>query len=218
MKTKHVLASLFAAALLLVGSSAMAQEAHNALRAGQANLSFGVPSGGNPYFTSSATPTSSAGGLGGLFSGLLGANAPGGALGYHYMFTDKVRGGLNLAFDLQDTDAATVWNLGLAPQVNYYFGNTKGTVAPFAFGQINFGIHDDGNDQTDEDPTLGIEGGMGVEWFPVPRFSISGRIGLNLGLLGVSTTATDAQGNTVSVDQNFGINLFTSSLAANIYF
>ncbi len=229
MKAKHVLASLFATAVLLFASSATAQQQQaprNALKAGESALSFQVPWGGNPYVSSDSSG-----------SGLLGGLASDSILGYHYMVTDNIRGGLNLGLNIVGTttevgdeaEDATAFGLTIAPQVNYYT-RTRGTVAPYFFGLINFSTFRDGLDETTgdvdeaaDDPelqfnpreqtTASIAAGLGVEWFPVTRFSISGQVGLNIGLLG----ATQVEEGAI-VEQNFGLNLFTSALAANIYF
>ncbi|QDG54296.1 hypothetical protein FIV42_27185 [Persicimonas caeni] len=231
MKAKHMLASLIAIAALLLGSSAMAQDApqapKNALKAGESALAFQFPFGGNPYVSSDSS------GLGGLL-GL----SNGGVLGYHYMLTDNIRGGLNLGLDVVgtttevagETQDATSFGLTLAPQINYYT-RTRGTVAPYFFGLINFSTFSDGIDETTgdideandnadrtfnprEQTTASLAAGIGAEWFPVTRVSFSGQVGLNVGLLGATQVA---DGGAV-VEPNFGLNLFTSSIAANIYF
>lgn len=232
MKAKHLLASLVAMLALLVGSSAMAQGApeapKNALKAGESALAFQFPFGGNPYVSSNSDS------LGGLLGGL----ASDSVLGYHYMLTDNIRGGLNVGLNVVgkttevggETQDATSFGLTLAPQINYYT-RTRGTVAPYFFGLINFGTFSDGIDETTgdideatDDPelnfnpreqtTASLAAGIGAEWFPVTRVSFSGQVGLNVGLLGATQIA---DGGAV-VEPNFGLNLFTSSIAANIYF
>lgn len=240
MKTRHLLASVLALFLVLSASTAMAQgnsqPPRNALRAGQSALSFGVPAGGNPYVSPAGTSGNS--GLSGL-GGLLLGSGSGTALGYHYMVTDRLRAGLNLGLTIQgtnttntqtnNTQSATAFGLDIAPQANYYWANNVGTVAPFLFGQVRLSTYSDGNDSTtgnvdnvdattsfnsQEQTTLSVQAGLGVEWFPVTRFSVSGQVGLNLGLLNPTTVNQSGQ----QVDNKFGFNLFTSSLAANIYF
>jgi hypothetical protein len=199
MKTKNLLVSLVALTVLLFASTAMAQGTaapNNALQAGQSALSFSVPSGGNP------NTTAGGGGLFGLLFGDAGDEISLGtpALGYHYMFTNNLRGGIDLGLAM-NMEGETAYNVLLAPRFNYYT-STVGTVAPYFFGGLRVGFSDDGNDLTDEETSIGAETGLGVEWFPVTRFSISGEVGLNLNL----------------ANPGFSFNLFTSGLAANIYF
>jgi hypothetical protein len=243
MNMNHVVGILFASALLVFSSSAMAQQAQaprNALRAGESALSFQVPFGGNPY-AEGAGPSSGSGALGGLLTGLAGDSV----LGYHYMMTDNIRGGLNLGFNLTSTtpksvdangdittgDGSTAFGLTIAPQLNYY-PSTRGTVSMFYFGQVLFSTFSDGSDTTtgdfeeavndtektftpSESSVLNLAGGVGVEWFPVTRFSISGQVGLNVNIL--SPDEAGAGGAAVT-ERGIGLNLFTSALAANIYF
>ncbi|MFP4597040.1 MAG: hypothetical protein ACOC9J_01655 [Persicimonas sp.] len=245
MKKLTLVGLMTAALVLMLSSSAMAQggeAANNALRSGQSALSFAVPSGGNPHVdreTASGEPAQ------GIF-GIFGAGA-GSVLGYHYMVTDQMRAGLNLGFTLStstvktptadgfDEEDATAFGLTLAPQVNYYTSN-RGTVAPYFFGQIDFSTFSDGSDSTSgnfdefvddddvtgfnpsEQSTLDLKAGMGVEWFPVTRFSISGQVGLNLALIGQDRPISEQNPENGVVERGLGVNLFTSSLAANIYF
>jgi hypothetical protein len=222
MKMRNLLALMIASALLVLSSTAMAQETtpqapRNALRAGESALAFQVPSGGNPFVP--------------------------GTLGYHYMLTDSIRGGLNLGLNLASTTvvpadpaadetSATQFGLNITPQLNYYT-STRGTVAPYFFGQLSLSTFSDGDDASsgdinevrdnddvtrfnaNEQTTLGAALGYGVEWFPVTRFSISGQVGLNLNIIG--RDQVDPGSGDVT-EQGLGFNLFTSSLAANIYF
>jgi hypothetical protein len=207
MSKKGLFGAMLATLMLLFAPTAMAQDgeaARNALRSGQSALSFATPSGGNPIVP--------------------------GTLGYHYMLADNMRLGVHLGLNMQATtvevgdeeESATALGLTLAPQLNYYT-STQGTVAPYFFGLLNLGIFSDGIDETtgdpdddenafnpQEQPTLNIAAGMGAEWFPVTRFSISGQVGLNIAALQQDQSETEKN--------DFGLNLFTSSLAANIYF
>lgn len=194
---------IIASFALLMSATAVAQDGDgdNALSAGQSALSFTAPFGGNPYVP--------------------------GALGYHYMMADNMRLGINLDASLSNRDVGgdeteTDWDVGIAPQLNYYT-NPESTVSPFFFGLANFGRSDVGGDG---DTRLNLAGGFGAEWFPVTRFSISGQVGLNLRLLGEEdrttiTTINIGDDNDLDFgdeDENFGFELFTSSLAATIYF
>lgn len=188
MKKSLLLLALFAMTTFAFSSSAFAQgvEApNNALKAGQHSLSFSVPGGGNPY--------------------------AGGAFGYWMMLTPNVNLGLNVGLGLNPTEGLNDdgeetthynWDLLLAPTLKYY-PVTRGSVAMFYFGQLNFGISSTGGETND--PGFGVAGGLGVEWFPVTRFSISGQAGLGIDIVRPN-------------QEPFGVGTFTSSLAANIYF
>lgn len=196
MKNRLMLLCLTALCVGLLSSNAMAQDApRNALRAGSQSLAFGVPGGGNPYAS--------------------------GTFGYWYMVTPKMNLGINvglsidpqLGHDMSNGDETTevLWDFLLAPTLKFY-GNTNGNVVPFGFGQLNLRLHNQwksgpGTDTEGGDATFGIAGGMGVEWFVVTRFSISGQVGVGIDIVRAG-------------DQNkpFALGTFTSGLAANIYF
>lgn len=189
MKKQLLLLAIFAMTTFAFSSSAFAQgerAPNNALSAGEHSLSFSVPGGGNPY--------------------------AGGAFGYWMMLSPNINLGLNVGlgidpregFDPDSGEETTnyFWNILLAPTLKYY-PSTRGDVAMFYFGQLNFGIGG-GAGETD-DPGFGIAGGLGVEWFPVTRFSISGQAGLGIDIVRPGL-------------EPFGVGTFTSALAANIYF
>lgn len=230
MKKLTLVGLMTAALVLMFSSSAMAQggEApNNALKSGQSALSFGTPGGGNPHVSQRATGEIDEDEL---FTSLFGNVSP--MLGYHYMLADNMRLGVNLGLTVDSlspradgADDSTAIGFDFAPQFNYYT-STRGTVAPYFFGILHFSTFSDGRDETtgdfdeaeddaemtfeaSEQSTLDLAAGVGVEWFPVTRFSISGQVGLNLALM---------QRDSEAFERGFGMNLFTSALAANIYF
>lgn len=182
MKRFGLIAALLVATM--GASIASAQESSNAsggnaLTLGAKSLSFAVPNGGNGYAS--------------------------GAAGFWYMLAENVNLGFNvgLGIDRVDngTETTTNWDLLLAPAVRYYL-STSGVVAPYFHGQANLRFHDtDG----DNDPELGVAGGIGVEWFPVRNFSVGGQTGLGIDLI------RSGSGEPVKVAT------FTSALLANIY-
>src|SRR5690554_2107140 len=188
MKKQLMLLAIFAMTTFAFSSSAFAQGERapgNALSAGEHSLSFSVPGGGNPY--------------------------AGGAFGYWMMLTPNVNLGLNVGLGLDPRDGFTdsgeettdfYWNLLLAPTLKYY-PSTRGNVAMFYFGQLNLGLG--GGAGEFDDPGFGIAGGLGAEWFPTTRFSISGQAGLGIDIVRPN-------------QKPFGVGTFTSALAANIYF
>ncbi len=190
MNRKNVVALLVVMFVALLGSPAFAQDAvradqaPTALAAGKHSLSFGVPGGGNPYAA--------------------------GAFGYWMMLTPEINFGINVGFGLDRREAGpddtiTSWDLLLAPTLKYYTSR-RSSVAPYYFAQLNLRLHDTGVDNVDHDPELGLAGGLGVEWFPVPAFSIGGHAGLGIDIL------RSGAGEPIAVGT------FTSGLSAQIYF
>ena len=166
----------------MTASAARAQESSaggaNALVAGAKSLSFAVPGGGNRY-----------------------AN---GAAGIWYMISDDMNLGINVGLGIDRTDTGggtnTDWDVLLAPAIRYYMA--KGVVNPYFLGQVNLRFHDTGGDN---DPELGIAGGIGAEWFPVRNFSIGGEAGVGIDII--------RAGNGEPVR----LGTFQSALVANIY-
>jgi len=168
----------------MTASAASAQEGSNAsgsnaLVAGAKSLSFLVPSGGNRYAD--------------------------GAAGIWYMVTDDINFGINVGLGIDRTDTGadtnTSWDILLAPAMKYYMA--KGVVNPYFLGQLNLRFHDDG--ANNNDPELGIAGGIGAEWFPVRNFSIGGEAGVGIDII--------RSGNGEPVK----LGTFQSALVANIY-
>lgn len=171
----------------LTASAARAQESSGssnasgstALVAGAKSLSFRFPGGGNRYAD--------------------------GAAGIWYMMSDDINLGINVGLGIDRTDTGadtnTSWDILLAPAVKYYLA--KGVVNPYFLGQLNLRLHDDGGN--DNDPELGIAGGIGAEWFPVRNFSIGGEAGVGIDII--------RSGNGEPVK----LGTFQSALVANIY-
>lgn len=123
-----------------------------------------------------------------------------GAAGYWMMF-GNLNVGFNVGLALDTGGADTAWDILLAPAVRSYW-STDGEVAPFWYGQLNLRLADNGATDTQE---LGIAGGLGVEWFVVENFSISGQVGLGIDILRPDPLDPLALGT------------FTSALTAQIY-
>jgi len=170
-----VVALMFAT---MTASAANAEEGANSLVAGAKSLSFRLPGGGNRYAD--------------------------GAAGIWYMLNEDMNLGINVGLGIDHTDAGasnTAWDILLAPALKYYMA--KGVVNPYFLGQVNLRFHDDGG--VNNDPELGVAGGIGAEWFPVRNFSIGGEAGLGIDIV------RQAPGKPVK------LGTFQSALVANIY-
>lgn len=115
------------------------------------------------------------------------------------------------------TDEFTV-RLGLGAR--RYAMVTK-SVAPFVTGTLyGSGSHiklsgeDEGPEQTVTTWGAGVLGGVGAEWFPVRRVSVSGTTGINLRY---TRGTSEASGREFKADE-LSLGTFTSGLALQIYF
>ncbi|MEO1481960.1 MAG: hypothetical protein AAFU77_07620 [Myxococcota bacterium] len=124
-----------------------------------------------------------------------------GAVGY-WIMAGNLNLGINVGFALDTGTDDTAYDILLAPALRSYI-STAGKVAPFWFGQLNLRLADVGGADTQE---LGVAGGLGVEWFPVPEFSVSGQVGLGVDIIRPDPLDPVAIGT------------FTSALTAQIYF
>jgi hypothetical protein len=71
------------------------------------------------------------------------------------------------------------FTLGVGPRVKWYISGSP-RVGPYWFGGVNF-LHTRRSEEGEPDRTsrgAGIDGGFGVDWFPVDQMSIGGWTGL----------------------------------------
>lgn len=100
------------------------------------------------------------------------------------------------------------FTFGLGPALKWYMPRTP-RVAPFWYAGLDFRhtrrTEDDEDDETSRG--LGVDGGFGVDWFPVDQMSIGGWTGLRI--------ASDRAENDETTTR---IRTFTTGLRVHIYF
>lgn len=117
-----------------------------------------------------------------------------GYFGLWKMVGSSMNLGINVGFDVDSTF------FGLSPALKYYF-HTNTKVLPHIFGQLDFSYQDGAAN----DVAFGLMGGLGVDWFPVPEFSVGAYTGLALPIVSHD-------------DSDFTIGTMTSGLTASFYF
>jgi hypothetical protein len=102
----------------------------------------------------------------------------------------------------------THFSLGLGPRIKWYVAGSP-RVAPFWFGGMQFSHTRRTEDDEDDHTTrgLGLEGGFGVDWFPVDQMSVGGWTGLRL--------TTDRAEND---DTTTRLRTLTTGLRVHVYF
>lgn len=105
------------------------------------------------------------------------------------------------------------------------YANPTGQIVPFVSGEVmgygwRSGVDIDDGEASQETYTLGgsVRGGVGVEWFPVRRVSLSGSTGLGLTW---TRQHSDSDGSGISTEiteNRFGFSTFSSGIAIQIYF
>lgn len=139
------------------------------------------------------------------------------SVGIRKMLGSGANAGLNLTFSLdrRELDGADgdsrnhTWGLAIEPDIRLYRAQ-RGNVLPFL--DLNAGFSFQGEDGGDWSGGVSAGAGIGVEWFPVPSMSLSGKTGLSL-----YYRRTDIGGSDATA-KNMGIGTRTSSLSVNLYF
>jgi hypothetical protein len=226
-------------------------EKRNALIPGEKTIAFGLPSGSNPYASGTAgmgyvvTENIVVGiNLGLSLDSQTAKAIETSGTGDSISFDGKssVSDDTNAQLG-SGNKTRTSFDLLLAPNIKYYFGS-DGNVLPYAFGQLNFQKFFDGDqtttpslkksiEATGSDPSdqrnlnpqeqlgLAVVGGFGVDWFPVPRFSVGGHVGLGVDVIRPTAGlagATNDNGERIITDRGLAFGTFTSSLNATFWF
>ena len=130
--------------------------------------------------------------------------------GIWMFFSERTNLGLlgSLDWRSEDRDDRSRFTLGLGPRVKWYVPQTP-RVAPFWFGGLQF-THSRRSERDEEDRTsrgLALDGGFGVDWFPVDQISVGGWTGLRL--------SSDRAEND---DTTTRLRTLTTGLQVHIYF
>jgi len=102
----------------------------------------------------------------------------------------------------------TQFTLGIGPRIKWYVTGAP-RVAPFWFGGLAI-THTRRTEEGEDDRTsrgVGLEGGFGVDWFPVDQMSVGGWTGVRLG-------SERAEND----DRTTRLRSFTTGLRVHIYF
>lgn len=133
----------------------------------------------------------------------------GGTFGYWVLKSKRTNLGINLSLRVSHYDAgrkSTSWNVQLAPAIKRYMIVYK-SVAPHYYGSLQIGY---GKDSNATNWNIGLNAGLGVEWFPVPEVSVGSFTGFNLSY---SQRKADSY-----VQKAFTVFSFTPRLTVYIYF
>ncbi|MBB4637265.1 hypothetical protein [Longimicrobium terrae] len=130
------------------------------------------------------------------------------------------------SLDVDDDEGSstnTQLNLSLGVRVRRY-ADPLGPVRPYILsGAYVFGIHQShgpGDDLGTTSRVVGVGGlgGLGVEWFPARRVSISGETGLRAQLSRQTLETDDSVNERTAHSTGLNLDTFTSGLAVQIYF
>ncbi len=137
-------------------------------------------------------------------------------LGVRKMVSDRTNFGVDLTLDVDRrelengavSDERTSWIVGVNPDLRLY-RSARGPVVPFIEVEARVQYGESNEDVSSFGAGAGL--GLGVEWFPLDRMSISGSTGLD-----VDYTRADAPSDTSS--NRTSVRFFRSELTLNLYF
>jgi len=118
--------------------------------------------------------------------------------GLLYIMDDKKLLELDFGLAWKDKggkDDEGTWGLLLAPGLRYYL-MTKGDIGVYFKGLLQFAKN------KDQDASMGVFGGLGVEWWVTEEFSLCGDTGASIDLI---------------PDENLGLNTLSHGFSANLY-
>lgn len=161
----------------------------------------------------------------------MGAGSNSASIGYWHKLTGKTSLGGDFTFFYRDHDHNDYQSYQFSPGIRHYLLADK-AVSPYLYGAVVGRYSKSGSDQPDsrsrtESYTAGLQGGIGLEWFPIQNVSIGGHVGINAnyekahsaynsqysdGLGGTTTSGATAS------DEGFVIGTFSSGILLNLYF
>jgi hypothetical protein len=159
-----------------------------------------------------------------------GANAGSGSFGGWKMVGERTNLGLIVGIQVSNRDESmdgseydreTTWlNSGL--HLRRYVG-TIGEVTPFLAAGINGYAGRSTNRQGTTSAEVrvfgaGVQGGVGVEWFPVRRVSVAGHTGAQIGIFASDDEVETETGPREGTQHTLDATTFTSRLSLQIYF
>lgn len=145
-------------------------------------------------------------------------NGWGQSFGIWKMISDDTNLGINVRLnrrsgDVAGSTATKQFGLSVGPEIRYYTADF-GPVVPFIYGSANIGYSKESEPGDRSAMTLGLGGGLGVEWFPLDNIGISGFTGV---VLDHTRHSIRAGGSTMKQSSTmFGT--VTSGLSINLYF
>ena len=129
---------------------------------------------------------------------------------------------LNGSLSSQTLDNGTTRTRGFSiePAMKIHTGGT-GTFQPYTFASVFGGIDhveiDDGDRETGlTSKLLGASLGAGLDWFPVSRVSIGGRVGVR-GFYSTASLSEEMEEESEDLD-GFSVSTFSSGILVNLFF
>lgn len=155
----------------------------------------------------------------GIHAVTMSANTNSASIGYWYKFTDDTSLGGDFTFIFRDHNHDDFQTYQLSPGIKYYLMPEK-AISPYLYGAV-IGRYGNDSNKNDFDTfrtesyTAGVQGGIGLEWFPTQRLSIAGHVGA---LAQYEKNKTSGSFSSSSNDEGFVIGTISSGILLNLYF
>lgn len=159
----------------------------------------------------------------------MGANRDSASIGYWHKLSDADSLGGDFTFIYRDHNRNESQSYQFSPGIKHYLLLEK-AVSPYLYGAL-IGMYGETSTKSSfrsENYALGVQGGIGLEWFPVQRVSIAGHVGIiaeyEKNRFRNSSAGFTNNGNDVGVlsdttnDEGFTIGTISSGILLNLYF
>jgi hypothetical protein len=152
----------------------------------------------------------------------MGANSNSASIGYWHKLTDANSLGGDFTIFYRDHNRDDSQSYQFSPGIKHYLAPEK-AVSPYLYGAIIGRYGENSSDNTNstwrsENYALGVQGGIGLEWFPVQRVSIAGHVGVIAEYEKNRSRNSSGINSFTSNDEGFTIGTINSGFLLNLYF
>lgn len=160
----------------------------------------------------------------------MGVNTNSASIGYWHKMSDATSLGGDFTFIYRDHEHSDSQAYQFSPGIKHYL-LPELPVSPYLYGAI-IGKYGENSSRSEnftsrsENYTAGLQGGIGLEWFPVQRLSIAGHVGViaqyekTHSFQGQTTTsrALGDLGSSATTEEGFSVGTISSGFLMNLYF
>lgn len=152
----------------------------------------------------------------------MGATSDSASIGYWHKLTDDNSLGGDFTIVYRDNNRGGSQSYQLSPGIKHYLTPEK-TISPYLYGAIIGRYAENSSDNTSsrwrtEMYTVGVQGGIGLEWFPVQSLSIAGHVGAVAHYEKNRSRSSSGEFSSSRNDEGFTIGTISSGILLNLYF
>jgi hypothetical protein len=152
----------------------------------------------------------------------MGASSNSASIGYWHKLTGENSLGGDFAIFFRDRNHSDSQTYQFSPGIKHYLLPEK-AASPYLYGAVIGRYGNNSSNQTNstsraETYTAGVQGGIGLEWFPTQSLSIAGHVGAIAQYERNHSTNTSESISSSSNDEGFFIGTISSGILLNLYF